>query len=115
MIIKYHEFINVFICLWQNFLFSKTLYIILLKYSQSVRKMITTSKQNQEKVCFKVTENLGLLERFEEIIKLVNLTNNVYRKTKTHRRVERLTTAQQVRDLKDKAIVDSILLFGRIN
>lgn len=77
--------------------------------------MAAISKQNQKNISLKVTEDLGLYERFEEIIKLVNLYNDTYRKSNVQEKVNQRTIAQQVREQRDKAILKSVLLFGKIN
>lgn len=71
--------------------------------------------KNHEKISFEVTENLGLYEQFEEIIKLVSPINRNYGKSKIQKLYDQRTLAQEIREQKEKAIVKSVLLFGNIN
>ena len=77
--------------------------------------MSELSRRNKEKINFGIIENLGLYERFEEILKLMGTYNKTVEKSNTHKKVYRRKLAEEVRGYRTEAISKAVLLFGRIN
>ena len=73
------------------------------------------NQQTQEAICCPVTKEIGIYERLENIISKSRSKFNTPKTAHTHKKLHQKTIAQQVKEYQDKAISQSLLIFGTIH